>query len=95
MVLIDQVESGVEDKKLCGSVYGPASQEKECVHRPKGLWLGDKIFQDDPNGIDDTAPGSKEHGPVVYALLFLKDPVNADIDIDKDEKDYGDEATRC
>ena len=59
VALIDQVESGIEDQKLCRSVYSPSSQEKKCVYRPERLWVRQEVLQDDPDRIDGTAPDSK------------------------------------
>ena len=94
MVLIDEVEAGVKDKKLGGGVDGPSSQEKERVYGPEGLWLGQKVLQHDADGVDEAAAGPEYHGPVICALLFLEYSVYANVDVDEDEEYDGDEAAR-
>ena len=55
-----------------------------------GVW--DEVLQDDGDRVDGAAPGSEQHAPVVETLLFLKYPVDTEVELDEEVEHYGDEA---
>ena len=52
----------------------------------------DEEFHDNSDRVDEAAPGAKQHAPVVEALFSCEDTVDAQVDVDEEVDDYGDEA---
>ena len=94
-VLIHEVESRIEDQELRGGVHGPAEQDEESVERPEGFGTGKEESQDDGDVIDDAAPASNNHAPVVETLLSFEYPVDAEVDVDEEVEYDGDETAGC
>ena len=89
---IHEVQSGIEDQELRGRVNGPAEEDEEGVERPEGLGVRDEEFDDDGDGVDEAAPGPEQHAPVVEALFSVEFAVDAQVDVEEEVEDYGDEA---
>ena len=92
VIPINEVQSGIEDKKLRGRVDGPAEEDEEGVEWPEGLGVRDEELDDDGDGVDEAAPGSEQHAPVVEALFSVEFAVDAQVDVEEEVEDYGDEA---
>ena len=91
-VPIDDMHSGIKDQELRGRVNRPAEEDEEGVERPEGLGVVDEEFHDDGDGVDEAAPGSEQHAPVVEALFSGEYAVDAQVDVEEEVEDYGDEA---
>ena len=86
------MQSGIEDQKLRGRVYRPAEEDEEGVERPEALGIVDEEFDDDGNGVEEAAPGSEQHAPVVEAPFCFDLAVNVQVHVQEQVEDYGDEA---
>lgn len=91
-VPVHEMQSGIQDHQLRGRVDRPAEEDEERVERPKGFGVVDEEFHDDGDGVDEAAPGPEQHAPVVEAPFALEDAVDAQVDVEEEVEDYGDEA---
>ena len=52
----------------------------------------DEELHDDGDGVDEAAPGSEQHAPVVETAFSFEFAVDAQVDVKKEVEDYGDKA---
>ena len=91
LIPIYEMQSGIEDQELRGRVDGPAEEDEERVERPEGLGVLDEELDDDGDGIEEAAPCSEQHAPVVEAPFAFEGAVDAQVDVEEEVEDDGDE----